>query len=477
MRTGERSLVARREAEGRALGRSLELVPPAGVHGLEPSLSVPPYTESLDQLTGLPTRGPFLDQVWRAIESLKRNPATRFAVLVIDLDRFRVVRERFGRSTSDRILMDVARRLERSLRPSDILARLDDNQFAILVASAGSVNAASRVASRVVSEIARPFDLPGSEVVASASVGISIATPACGGPSEVMREAELAMHRAKAAGGSQYAIFELALHARAVQHLAIENGLRLALERGELVAYYQPIHAIDTGQISGFEALVRWNHPEHGLVQPDAFIGIAEESDVIHAVDDWMVREACRQLGRWRREIPAAASITVSVNLSSKEFRRPDLVERIEAALANASLDPSALRLEVTESALLDSSPEAAATLARVGEFGTKLLIDDFGTGYSSLSYLHRYPFDMLKIDRSFISGETADTIRTAEIVRAVVLLAHTLGLGVVAEGVETAAALEALRTMGCEYGQGFYFHPPVDARRAGALIVGGTKE
>jgi diguanylate cyclase (GGDEF)-like protein len=426
-----------------------------------------------DALTGLPNRALLLDHLKRAIERTRRRPEHLFAVLFIDLDRFKNINDSLGHGTGDHLLVALARRLEGCLRPTDTVARLGGDEFAILLDELEDARAAIAVAERIQGELAQPFNLDGHEVYTSASIGITLSETGYDRPEHVLRDADTAMYRAKEKGKARHELFDQVMHARAVALLKLENDLRRAVERGEFHVYYQPIYALDTRRITGFEALVRWLHPERGLVPPDEFIPLAEETGLITEIGRWVLAEACRQLHRWQTLAPRP--LTMSVNLSSRQFSQPHLIDQIEQTLAETGIAPRCLQLEITESVVMENAEAAATMLRQLRALGVQLSIDDFGTGYSSLSYLHRFPLSVLKIDRSFVSRMGAGD-ENAEIVRTVITLANNLDMLVVAEGVQTEAQFTQLRELNCNYGQGYLFSPPVDAECAAALLTGEAK-
>ncbi|MDQ3802732.1 MAG: EAL domain-containing protein [Acidobacteriota bacterium] len=423
-----------------------------------------------DSLTGLPNRALLADHLRLSIERARRRADHLFAVLFLDLDRFKNINDSLGHAAGDRLLVEVARRLETCMRPTDTVARLGGDEFAVLLDGLDSNEDAVRVAERVQEELARPLYLDGHEVYTTASIGITICTAYYDDPENILRDADTAMYYAKENGKARYELFDAAMHASVVARLQLENDLRRAVENHEFFVHYQPIIALGTGRVAGFEALVRWRHPERGFVSPAEFIPLAEETGLIADIGDWVLYESCRQMSEWRRELPPHSGLTVSVNLSSKQFTQPDLIGRIAHTLRETGLPPQFLKLEITESAVMDNAEVAALMLIQLREKGIQLSIDDFGTGYSSLSYLHRFPVDTLKIDRSFV-GRMGEGGENTEIVRTIVTLASNLGMAVIAEGVETREQHEQLNALKCEYGQGYLYSRPVDADAALALI------
>lgn len=423
-----------------------------------------------DALTGLPNRPLLLDHLKLAIERSKRQQDHLFAVLFIDLDRFKNINDSLGHNTGDQLLIALSSRLGACLRPSDTIARLGGDEFAILLDGLEDWSVATGVAERIQEELLKPFSLNGHEVYTTASIGIRLSIDGREDAENMLRDADTAMYRAKDTGKARHELFHSAMHTRAVALLKLENDLRRAIERQEFCVHYQPIVALGTEMLSGFEALVRWNHPERGLVQPDEFISLAEETGLITEIGAWVLREACTQLRTWQSAAGRDA-LTMSVNLSGKQLTQTDLIHQIQSILTESEIDPNSLRLEITESAVMENAELARNTLLQLRKLGVQLSIDDFGTGYSSLSYLHRFPVNNLKIDRSFI-GRMAAGDENSEIVKTICTLASNLGMEVVAEGVETREHLDLLRSLECEYGQGFYFSRPVPADDATAMVM-----
>ena len=423
-----------------------------------------------DAMTELPNRALFMDRLRNAIRRAKRSEAYRLAVVFLDVDRFKIVNDSLGHTAGDELLKAIARRLEGCLRPGDTVARFGGDEFTMLLEDIGHAGQATRVAERVQMELAVPFRLQGQELFATASMGIAYAGSGYARPEDLLRDADNAMYRAKSLGRARYEVFDSAMHTHAVATLRMESELRRAIERGELILHYQPIVALPDGRIAGFEALVRWMHPERGQIEPQAFIPMAEETGLIVPLGQWVLGEVCRQIRAWTDNKDWPAPVPVSANLSSRQFNQPDLVGNVREALSAAGTRPDCLRLEVTESAVMESGPAARHVLGELKALGIQLSIDDFGTGYSSLSYLHQFPVDTLKIDQSFVSRLDA-TMQNLEIVRTIVMLAHNLGMDVIAEGVETADQALQLRRLGCEYAQGFLYSRPVDAATAMTLV------
>ncbi|OLE52875.1 MAG: hypothetical protein AUG51_15950 [Acidobacteria bacterium 13_1_20CM_3_53_8] len=415
-----------------------------------------------DALTGLPNRALFMDRLSHAVERAKRHDDYSFAVIFLDLDRFKVVNDSLGHSIGDELLIEVGRRLEAGMRAGDTVARMGGDEFTILLEDIKDSDVAVRMAERIQQKLVLPASLSGHEVFTTASLGIALSTIGYQRPEDILRDSNIAMHRAKISGESRQQVFDTTMHSHAVALLKLETDLRKTVTEQEYRICYQPIVSLKTDRIAGFEALVRWQHPERGLVFPDEFIPVAEETGLIIHLDRWVLREAAAQMRKLHERYPARMPLTVSVNLSAKQFSRHDLIRQVEQILCDTGLDASNLKLEITENVLLINTDSVNRMLTQLKALGVELHLDDFGTGYSSLSYLHRFPIDALKIDRAFISriGAGGDN---SEIARAIVMLAHSLGMDVIAEGVETEEQLLTLKALGCEYGQGNLFSPPLD--------------
>ena len=428
------------------------------------------YDAFHDVLTGLPNRALFIDHLKLSVERAKRRDKRLFAVLFLDLDRFKVINDSLGHMVGDQLLIGIARRLETCLRPGDTVARLGGVEFTVLLEDLSGPGETIEVAERLQKELCLPFNLGGNEVFTTVSIGIALSTTGYDRAEEVLRDADTAMYRAKTLGKARHEVFDKAMHTRALNLLQVETDLRRAVERDEFVLHYQPIVSVGTGEVRGFEALIRWQHPERGFVSPMDFIPIAEETGIIAQIGKWVLEEACRQARAWQKKFPAHPPLQMSVNLSGKQFMKSDLIGQVREALAATGLDPRTLKLEITESIMMENIETAAETLSQLRALGLQLSIDDFGTGYSSLSYLHRFPISTLKIDRSFV-GRMDATGENAEIVRTIIMLARNLDMDVVAEGVETAEQLKQLKALGCEYAQGFLFSRPLDACAAESLL------
>jgi diguanylate cyclase (GGDEF)-like protein/PAS domain S-box-containing protein len=426
-----------------------------------------------DALTGLPNRTLFMDRLGRVLERGKREPAYLFAVLVLDLDRFKVINDSMGHATGDRLLIACARRLESCLRTMDTVARLSGDEFTVLLDDLDSPDAATRIAERIQHALSQPMFLGNMEVYTSASVGIAMSRKGYDKADDVLRDADTAMHRAKSAGRARAATFETTMHIETMKVFQIETDLRRAIKREEFSVRYQPIISFRENCVAGFEALVRWQHPERGFVSPADFIPVAEESGLIAPIDRWVLKQSCQRARAWIDAKPNADQLSICVNVSSKQFSRTDLVEHIGKVLRDTGFDPRHLKLEITESAIMERPESAEAILRELKAMGVKLALDDFGTGYSSLSYLHRFPFDVLKIDRSFVARMGVEG-QNPEIVKTIMALARSLQMEVVAEGVETQTQLDMLRDLDCAYAQGFFFSKPVEDGEAARLIDAG---
>jgi diguanylate cyclase (GGDEF)-like protein/PAS domain S-box-containing protein len=423
-----------------------------------------------DALTGLPNRTLFIDHLELTIARKKRNERHMYAVLFLDLDRFKVINDSLGHMVGDQLLVGIARKLETCLRVGDTVARVGGDEFTILLEDIKDEIEAISIAERIQKELKTPFILNSHEVFTTVSIGIAPSSIGYDQPDDILRDADTAMYRAKTLGKARHEVFDKAMHAVAMNLLQLETDLRRAIDRQEFFLQYQPIVALDGFNLCGFEALVRWQHPERGLISPMDFIPVAEDTGQILPIGHWTLKEACRQMQRWQRRFPLDPPLFISVNLSGKQFTQPDLIEQVTKILQETRLDPRSLKLEITESVVMENIENATEMLKQLRGLGVRLSIDDFGTGYSSLSYLHRFPIDTLKIDRSFIIS-MVDNNENIEIVRTILMLAQNLGMDVVAEGVETKEQLALLRKLGCENGQGYFFSKPTSVSGAEKLI------
>ncbi len=425
-----------------------------------------------DPLTGLPNRTLFMDRLGQGLQRLRRRES-RAAILFLDIDRFKLVNESLGHEVGDELLAAAAPRLKHTLRASDTVARFGADEFGILLEDISGEHDAVDMAGRVAAVFTRPFVLDGNEHFVTTSIGISIAV---GGerPEDLIRDAEVAMHRAKERGRARYELFDEGLRGRAMNRLRVENDLRRALEREELTLDYQPIVALGDRSIVAVEALLRWEHPERGRIPPLDFIPIAEENGLIEPIGRWVLERACRQAASWSTERPDGPPISVAVNLSAVQFENANLPTNVATALRGAGLDPALLSLEITESVMMGHAAELTDTLAALKDIGVRLILDDFGTGYSSLAYLSRLPLDVLKVDRSFVDGLGRERSDTA-ITEAIVAMSHALSLDVVGEGAETEEQIAELARLGCDLVQGFHFSRPVSAPDISAMLLAGT--
>jgi diguanylate cyclase (GGDEF)-like protein/PAS domain S-box-containing protein len=422
-----------------------------------------------DSLTGLPNRALFSDRLAHAIERRGRAQAT--AVYFLDLDRFKRINDSLGHAAGDEVLSKIAARIQRMLRPDDTVARFGGDEFTVLCESVGGVLEAVGVADRLQREIAQPLRAGGAELRLTASVGIALAEPGeAADCSRLVEDADAAMYRAKERGGARTELFDVAMRERAVDALSIEQELQHGLERGELRLFYQPLVSLGSGEMVGAEALIRWEHPERGLLSPDQFLPVAEESGLIVEVGAWAVGEACRRLRDWDRRNGGPAAFGLAVNLSARELTHPDVVSTVLSAVRRSALDPSRLTIEVTESTAMADRDSGFRALRELSEAGMRIAIDDFGTGYSSLDHLREMPADILKIDRSFVAGMAANSPDSA-LVAAAIAMGRALEMEVVAEGIETSEQVADLRELGCPLGQGFLFARPLPPEELDGLL------
>jgi diguanylate cyclase (GGDEF)-like protein len=427
--------------------------------------------ESRDALTGLLNRAAFVANIGRRLTEFREKRGQRFAALYLDLDRFKVINDSLGHLVGDELLVEVSRRLEACLRPGDAIARLGGDEFAILLHGLSDEMQANVIAFRLQEALHTPFPIGGRDVVTSASIGIAICRSEYESPEEIMRDADTAMYHAKSHGKARHELFDADMHARALDRLGLESDLRLAVKHTSFEVHYQPIVSLSTRMCTGFESLVRWER-NGKPVSPAEFVPMAEELGLIEPLGAWVMRQACRTFADWQQRFPDANLEYITVNVSARQLVQQGFVYLVEQAVEENAMEPSDLRLEITETALMDAPQFAAQVLSELREFGVGIYLDDFGTGYSSLSHLHKLPVDALKIDRSFVRG-LLQTDRPA-IVESILALAHTLHTSVVAEGVEDELQAIALERLGCRLAQGFYFSKPVSALTIEALLLSG---
>jgi len=423
-----------------------------------------------DGLTGLPNRACFVERLRHAGERARRHAEDSFAVLFVDLDHFKVVNDSFGHLAGDELLVEVARRLSGCLRSVDTLARLGGDEFALLLEEVREPSDAARVAERLQVALRSPMTIRDSEVFTSASIGIALYGRADDAPQHLLRSADLAMYRAKEHGRSRFEMFDPAMHIAAMDRLRMEMDLRRAIERDQLLLHYQPVFSLSTGGVVAVEALIRWQHPDRGLIPPLEFIPIAERTGLIGDIGRWVISRACQQLKSWERDFGYAAPQSVWINVSPKQFAQRDLAEQVGELFASMSFEPRRIKFEITESIMLEDIELATRTLGALRRLGVQVFMDDFGTGYSSLTYLGRLPLDGIKVDRSFVSQMGNDN-RQAQLVGTIITLIRNLGLEPIAEGVETDQQARLLREMGCAFAQGFVFCRPVPAREIDELL------
>lgn len=441
-----------------------------------------------DALTDLPNRALFLDRLQHALLRARRHSDYKFAVLFVDIDEFKVINDSLGHSAGDELLVQIGKRLITSFRDSDMVARsvggggsesqptsdsvarLGGDEFTVLLEDVFNPSDAIRVAERIQQKLAKPFEVKGQRIVIAASIGIALSGASYAGPDEFLRDAEIAMYRAKRTGKAHCEVFDGAMHASAMRRLQLETDLRKGIEHGELIVYYQPIVSLRSGKIEGFEALSRWQRPE-GMVSPAEFIPVADETGLILPINRALLLEACKQLRSWQSQIGCETPLTMSMNITPKQFALPELAKEIATALQNAGVTPSSVNLEIVETVAMGDADRALAVLTELKGIGVRLSIDDFGTGLSSLGRLPRFPLDALKIDRVFISSMNTDH-HSREIVRSIIMLAHSIGLKVVAEGAETEEHVRELERLGCEMVQGYFYSPPVDGNSAHQLLL-----
>ncbi|MGF1541368.1 MAG: EAL domain-containing protein [Pleurocapsa sp.] len=432
------------------------------------------YDALHDGLTGLPNRNLLMERIEFTISHAKRYPEYMYALLFIDLDRFKTINDSLGHLTGDQLLVAVSNLLQECLRDSDIVARLGGDEFVILLDGIKSPQDAISIGERIQQQLRSPFELKGQSIFTSASIGIVFSSSSYNHASDLLRDADIAMYRAKAKGKARYEIFDQTMYYETLKQVELENNLRLALKNKEFVLHYQPIMALSSNKLIGFEALIRWEHPTKGLISPVEFIPIAEDTGLILQIGEWLLKEACQQLQKWQQQFafsPQVAALKMSINLASQQLQEPQFIDKLDQILQETGLEGNSLKLEITESALLEPETSVQNTLKEIKNRNIKLSLDDFGTGYSSLSYLRRFPIDNLKIDRSFVEQMNFDA-ENFEIVRVIITLAKTLGMQTISEGVETIEQLNQLKALGCEFGQGYLFSKPLSAKVVESMLV-----
>ena len=431
------------------------------------------YNAFHDALTGLPSRALFIDHLGQALKHLERIPNYIFAVLFLDLDRFKIVNDSLGHIVGDKLLISVARRLEMSIRKMDTIARIGGDEFIILQDRISDVTDSIRIAERIKRDLDASFYVDGHEVFTRASIGIAISSPDYKRPEDMIRDADTAMYRAKSSGGGNHQLFDRNMHTKVVALLQLENDLRRAVNQNNFVLHYQPIISLESKKFLGLEALIRWPHEKKGLVMPLEFIYLAEETGLIIPMGEWVLRTACAQLRRWQKEFPMNPPLNISVNVSYKQFVQSEIIELVARVIKETGIEPGSLSLEITENNIMKNPDLIAPLIGELKNLRVQVHLDDFGTGYSSLYYLHRFQVDKLKIDRSFISNiEIAGD--KLEVLKSIIALAHNLKIEVIAEGIETAEQLNYLRELKCEYGQGHLFSKAKEEQEIAPLLQKG---
>lgn len=424
-----------------------------------------------DPLTGLPNRTLFMDRLRHVVDRAGRKNTLGFAVVFMDVDRFKFLNDSFGHSAGDQLLVDLGRRLTTCVRQGDTIARLGGDEFGMLLEDLPGSRNAVLVAERIKQKLEHPFYLRGQEVFITVSLGIAVAPQENAEPETLLRNADTAMYRAKHSGRGTYQVFDEEMRQEVLKTLQLQTAMRRSFDRKEFSLVYQPIVLLQTGRVVGFEALSRWNYPQGHTVLPTEFIPVAEETGLIIPFGEWVLGEAARQLRHWQTTYPTRSPLWISVNLSRRQLAHADLVQSVTRLLQESHLEPSRLMLEITEGAIMEDAEDAARTLATLRAMGVRVAIDDFGTGYSSLSLLQRFPIDVVKIDRAFVAELDTSSSDGSQVLRAITSLANNLGLDVVAEGVERADQVALLQELDCTYGQGHYFAYPQDAAAAGSLL------
>ena len=429
------------------------------------------YSSLHDNLTNLPNQLFFLKNVQQVLVATENSPQHRFAVLYIDIDQFKMINESIGHILGDKLLINFSQRLKTCVESKGIVARVGGDEFAILLKNIADAQEATTIAKKIQQQIALPFQYDGQEIFTTISIGIAYnQTGLIHQPEYFLRDAHTAMYRAKDLGKARHQVFATGMHTQIVKRFQLETDIRRAIENQEFILYYQPIVSLQTSKIVGFEALIRWHHPENGFISPGEFIPVAEEAGLIVPLGKWIFEEACRQLAVWQVQYPSKPPLMMSINLSGKQLMDHDLVEYIATTIQNTGLDGRGLKLEITESVAMEDVENAIAILLQLRNLNIQLSIDDFGTGYSSLSYLRRFPVNTLKVDRSFVMRMN-ESDEDVAIVNTIIMLSHSLGMNVVAEGIETKEEQEMLNTLNCEYGQGYFFSKPLDSQSANNLL------
>ncbi|MBE9043384.1 EAL domain-containing protein [Pleurocapsales cyanobacterium LEGE 10410] len=426
-----------------------------------------------DELTGLPNRTLLVEQTEGAIQRARHDPSYMYALLFIDLDRFKVINDSLGHLVGDRLLVAVSDVFQECLRENDLVARLGGDEFVILLDGIRDPQNAIAIGERIQQKLRSPFKLKDQNIFTSASIGIVFSSSHYDNASDLLRDADIAMYRAKAKGKARYEIFDRAMYYETLSLIELENNLRLAIKRDQLLLHYQPIISLKDNKLVGFEALIRWHHPTKGNISPVEFIPIAEDTGLILEIGDWLLRKACQQLRQWQQKyaaVPQLALLKMNINLASQQLQQPLFIERLDQILQETGLDGSFLKFEITESVLIEPEGNIQNTLREIRKRKIKLSIDDFGTGYSSLNYLRRFPIDNLKIDRSFIEQMNSDA-ENLEIVRVIITLAKTLGMDAVSEGVETPQQLQQLKELGCKFAQGYLFAEPLSPKVVESML------
>ena len=428
------------------------------------------YDSLHDSMTGLPNRVLFLDRLGQAIEYYKRRTEDTFAVLFVDIDQFKVINDSLGHLTGDQLLISAGKRMKECLRSSDTVARLGGDEFAILLDITGEKNSVVTITEKLLESLKLPFKLDDHELYVTASIGIVMGLEGYLHPEEVLRDADIAMYRAKAAGKARFETFEIKMRSHAFSRLQLEQEMRTALENREFQLYYQPIISMKSNKLISFEALIRWAHPKRGLLLPGDFLSVAEESGLILPIDKWVLSEACAQLKKWHENYPSLQNVSVNINVSNRQFSQPDFIERVMSTLQAHCLKPESLKLEITENVLISNYTAANEVFTKLRDLGVQLEIDDFGSGYSALGYLQHFPISAIKIDKSFVD-EIGKSRRGIELIRAIVSMARELGMEAIAEGIETGEQLNELKSLSCDFGQGFLLSRPLDTKSAEKIL------